>query len=135
MSEPIEPGRIMPTYSGFVVLRINEIWAIWREGNPERALKLALRFADTLLIKKIKKALEPDVEFITKALNKANEVGGVDLMQRRRNRMLTAKRVASIHIGPFLSKLSDLLDEWGYYEAPSRRLKASDFKELEKVED
>jgi len=131
---PIEPGRAQPTYSGFVMRRIEEFWSVWRNGDPEEALRLAVRFANTLLIKKIKKELEHDVEVITKDLNKAYGTQGVDWYTRQQNRNRAAKRVANHYIIPFLSKMSDLIDQWGFYELPSRRLKPSDFKELEKDE-
>ena len=134
MSKPIEPGKVQPTYSGFLILRINEIWGIWKEGDSEQALRLAIRLADTFLIRKIKKELKHDVETITKDMNEAYSLQGVDFFTTHLVRNREARRVATFYIGPFLSKLSDLIDEWGYYELPSRRLKASDFKELEKVE-
>jgi len=93
-------------------------------------LRLAVRFANTLLIKKIKKELEHDVEVITKDLNKAYNTQGVDWYTRQQNRNREAKRVANHYIIPFLSKMSDLIDQWGFYELPSRRLQAKDFKEL-----
>jgi len=134
MSEPVEPGKIMPTYSGFVILRLNEIWSYLRNDDPEQALRLALFFADTLTPKKIKKKLKHDVEAIRKDVNRAYNLQGVDFFTTHLVRNREGRRVANHHIGPFLSKLSDLLDEWGYYELPSRRLKPSDFKGLEKNE-
>jgi len=134
MSKPIEPGKVQPTYSGFLILRINEIWSIWKDGDAEQALRLAIRLANTFLIKKIKKELRHDVEVITKDMNEAYSLQGVNFFTTNLVRNRAGRRVASYYIGPFLSKLSDLIDEWGYYELPSRRLKASDFKELEKVE-
>lgn len=135
MSERIEPGRVQPTYSGFLILRINEIWGIWRDGDPEQAIRLAIRLANTFLIRKIKKELEHDVEVITKDMNKAYRLESIDFFTTHLVRNREARKTATYYIGPFLSKMSDLIDEWGYYELPSRRLKASDFKELEKVED
>jgi len=134
MSEPVEPGKIMPTYSGFVILRLNEIWSYLRNDDPEQALRLALFFADTLTPKKIKKRLKHEVEAIRKDVNRARNLQGVDFFTTHLVRNREARKVASFHIGPFLSKLSDLLDEWGYYEVPSRRLKPADFKEIEKNE-
>jgi hypothetical protein len=133
-SEPVEPGKVMPTYSGFVILRLNEIWATWRADDPEGALKSALFFAENLTPKKIKKKLKHEVEVIKKDLNKAYRTQGVDFFTTHVARNRATRRVAIYYLGPFLSKLSDLLDEWGYYEVPSRRLKPSDFKGLEKHE-
>lgn len=133
--EPIEPGRAQPTYSGFLILRINEIWGIWRDGDPEQALRLGIRLANTFLIRKIKKELKHDIEVITKDMNKAYGLQGVDFFTTHLVRNRQAQRVANHYIEPFLSKMSDLVDQWGFYELPSRRLKASDFKELEKDED
>lgn len=129
--EMVEPGRVMPTYSGFVILRVNEIWGIWKEGDPEQALKLAVRLANTFLPKKLKKRLRHDAEVIRKDINKAYSFRSVDFYQTEIGKNREVRRTAALHIGPFLDKLSDLLDEWGYYEMPSRRLKPSDFKELE----
>lgn len=135
MSKPIEPGKVQPTYSGFLILRINEIWSTWKEGNAEQALTLALGLANTFLIKKIKEELKHDVEVITKARNQAYRTLGVDWYTRQQNRNRAARRVANRYLVPFLSKMSDLIDQWGFYELPSRRLKAKDFKELEEHED
>ena len=134
MSEPVEPGKVMPTYSGFIILRLNEIWATLRADDPEGALRSALFFAENLTPKKIKKRLKHDVEAIRKDLNRARNLQGVDFFTTHLVRNREARKVANHHIGPFLSKLSDLLDEWGYYEVPSRRLKPTDFKEIEKNE-
>ena len=79
--------------------------------------------------------MEKDVENIKKAMKfMAGHAKGVDLLTTdiKKNRML--QNLAQQLLPGFLGKLSDLLDEWGYYEVPSRRLKASDFKELEKNE-
>jgi hypothetical protein len=133
-SEPVEPGKVMPTYGGFVILRINEIWNTLAEGDSERALRKALFFAENLTPKKIKKKMKDHVEVIRKDLKKATSVAGPDWFTTHQRRNSAAERVASYHIGPFMSKLSDLLDEWGYYEVPSRRLKPADFKGLEKNE-
>lgn len=134
MSKPIEPGKVQPTYSGFLILRINEIWSIWKDGDAEKALNLALGLANTFLIKKIKKELEHDVEVIRKDLNKAYGIQGVDWYSKQQNRNRAARRVANRYLVPFLSKMSDLIDQWGFYELPSRRLQAKDFKELTKDE-
>ena len=121
---------MQPTYAGFVILRLNEIWGIWAEGDDVKALMLSLRFADTLMIRKIKKKLQHDVEVIREAMNKAGKTRAPNFYstQMRRNREL--RIVARHYLGPFLSKLSDLLDEAGYYERTSTRLKSSDFKKL-----
>lgn len=134
MAERIEPGKVQPTYSGFLIVRIHEIWGLWREGNSELALQLALRLANTFLLKKIKTELKDDVELITKALDKAYGKKSVDWYTSELTRNRHARRVANHYLGPFLAKMSDLIDEWGYYEIPSRRLKAKDFEELEKNE-
>ncbi len=135
MSElPIEPGKVQPSYSGFLILRINEIWGIWKEGDPEEALRLAVRLANTFLIRKIKGKLKADVETITKEMNSVYSLSGVDFYTTQLVQNRQASRIANRHIGPFLSKLSDLIDEWGYYELPSRRLKGKDFKDLENEE-
>ena len=102
--------------------------------RSEKAITLAVRLADTLTPKKIKDKLKHEVEVITKDMNKAYSLQGVDFFTTHQVRNRAARRVANHYIGPFLSKLSDLLDEWGYYEVPSRRLKPADFKGLEKNE-
>jgi len=121
---------VQPTYAGFVILRLNEIWGIWGEGDDVKALMLTLRFADTLTPKKIKKRLQDDVDIIRKDINKARKTTGVDFYTThlRQNREL--RKVAIHYIGPFLSELSDLLDEAGYYEKATTRLKSEDFKKL-----
>ena len=134
MSKAIEPGKVQPTYSGFIIRRIEEFWEHWRNDDPVFALIQALRFADTLLLKKIKEKLKPDIASITAELLQAYRTPGVDWLARGNARNRAARKVAHRRLTPFLSKMSDLLDQWGYYELPSRRLKASDFKELEKVE-
>lgn len=95
-----------------------------------KALVLALRFANVLTPRKIKKRLQHDVEVIWKALNKAYSSQGTDFFTGQMVRNRNAKKVAIRYVDPFLSKLSDLLDEAGYYERTSTRLQSSDFKKL-----
>jgi len=78
MSEPVQPGKIMPTYSGFVIMRINEIWGYLRNDNPEQALRLTLFFSDNLTPRKTKKKMKPITEPIKKELNAAYRTQGVD---------------------------------------------------------
>lgn len=113
-----------------MVLRINEIWGIWGEGDDVKALILTLRFAETVMIRKVKKKLKHDAEIIREAMHKAGKTSAPDFYstQMRRNREL--RIVARRYIGPFLSKLSDLLDEAGYYEKTSTRLKSKDYKKF-----
>ena len=128
--QPIEPGKVQPTYAGFVILRINEIWSIWAEGDDVKALVLALRFADTFMVRKIKKRLQDDVEIIRKDLNKAYSSHGTDFFTSQIIRNRNAKKVAARYLGSFLSELSDLLDASGFFEKATTRLKSSDFKKL-----
>ena len=121
---------MQPTYAGFVILRLNEIWGIWAEGDSVKALLLTLRFAETLMIRKIKKKLRHDVEIIRKELKQAYGMQGTDFFTSQIIRNRNTQRVARRYIGPFLSELSDLLDEAGYYERASTRLKSDDFKKL-----
>lgn len=113
-----------------MILRLNEIWGIWAQGDDLKTLMLTLRFADTLTPRKIKKRLQHDVDTIRKDLNKARNTTSVDFFSThiRQNREL--QKVATRYVGPFLSKVSDLLDEAGYYEKATTRLKSSDFKKL-----
>jgi len=74
----IEPGKAQPNYSGFLTLRMNEIWEQWAHGNNEGALVLAIRLAETFVPKKFKKPLEKEVETITRALQKAQSVSDID---------------------------------------------------------
>jgi len=130
----IEPGKVQPTYGGLVILRLNEIWNLWAKDDSVGALILCLRFADTLMLKKIKKKLKHDVEVIRKDLAKVSGMKSIDFFTTHLVRNRAARRVAEYWLPKLFSKLSDCLDELGFYEVPSRRLKAKDFKELEKVE-
>ena len=95
-----------------------------------KALILTLRFADTVMIRKVKKRLQDDVTVIREAMNKARKTHASNFYstQVRQNREL--KKIARRYLGPFLSELSDLLDQAGFYERTSTRLKSSDFKKL-----
>lgn len=128
--EPMQPSKVQPTYAGFVILRLNQIWGVWAEGNYEQALRLSLRFADALTPRKIKERLQDDVKVIRKKLNEAYSLSANNFFgtQLRRNR--EARKVAFRYCGPFISKLSDLLDEAGYYEKTLTRLQSSDFAKL-----
>ena len=130
----LELGKAQPTYGGLLILRLNEIWKLWSQNDPEGALILCLRLADTLMLRKIKKKLKKMVAVIRVDLAKAYGVGGVDWYQTQKNRNRLARKVAEYWLPKLYGELSDYLDEWGFYEIPSRRLKAKDFKELEKVE-
>ena len=133
--EPIEPGRVQPTYAGFVILRLNEIWGVWAEGDVVKALILALRFADALTPRKIKKELQDDVKGIREELDKAyNMKFNADFFTQQQMRNKEIEKVARRYAGPFLSELSDLLDEAGYYERVATRLKTSDLNKLEEEE-
>jgi len=63
-------------------------------------------------------------------LNKARKTASIDFYTTHLSRNRAMRKVASYYIGPFLSELSDLLDEAGYYEKATTRLKSSDFKKL-----
>jgi len=121
---------VQPTYAGFVILRLNQIWGIWAEGDDVKALILTLRFAETLMIRKIKKKLQHNAEIIRKDLNKAYGSHGTNFFTTQIIQNRNTQKVARRYIGPFLSELSDLLDEAGYYEKATTRLKSSDFKKL-----
>ena len=95
-----------------------------------KALVLALRFANVLTPRKIKKRLQHDVEVIREAINKAAKTTAPDFFSTQLHRNRELRRVANHYISPFLGELSDLLDEAGYYERDSTRLKSSDFKKL-----
>lgn len=134
--EPIEAGRVQPTYAGFVILRLNEIWGVWAEGDSVKALTLALRFADTLTPRKIKKELQDDVKGIRLELNKVYKMKfGSDWYTQQLKRNEEVRKIADRYAGPFLSELSDYLDEAGYYERAATRLKTKDLREFEEEEE
>lgn len=111
-------------------MRLNEIWGILAEGDSVKALNLTLGFADMLTPRKIKKRLQHDVTVIREAMNKALQTSAPDFFSTQLHRNRELQKVARHYLGPFLSKVSDLLDEAGYYERDSTRLKSSDFKKL-----
>ena len=104
---------VMPTYRAFLAGRLLEIWAAWDNGNLEQSLRRALRLV-TFLPRELKKELRKDEERITKALNAAYRVQGVDWYTRQQNRNREARRVASLYLEPFVDKMTDLLDEGDY---------------------
>jgi len=121
---------IMPNYSSFLIRRLEEIWQAWDNGNLEESLRRALRLV-VFLPKKLKKKLGEEKKTITKDLNAAYRVQGVDWYTRQQNRNREARRVAMLFLEPFVNEMTDWLDERGYFERASRRLQASDFKKLE----
>ena len=100
------------------------------EGDSLKALILTLRFADMLTPRKIKKRLQDDVKIIREDMNKANRTTASNFFSTKVHQNRELRRVSDHYIYPFLSKLSDLLDEAGYYEKGTTRLKSSDFKKL-----
>jgi len=99
-------------------------------GDSVKALVLTLRFADMLTPRKIKKRLQHDVKIIREAMNKAGQTRASNFYSTKIQQNQALRRVANHYLGPFLSKLSDLLDQAGYYEKTSTRLKTEDYKKF-----
>jgi len=113
MDKKIDPDKVMPTYSGFLIKRLNEIWEAWDEGDPEFALRRSCRLT-LFLPTKLKTELKSDLLKITQAMNTAYNLQGSDffLTHLRRNRK--GREVATILLPNFIDYIMDLLDQWGY---------------------
>jgi len=121
MSKKIEPDKVMPTYSGFLIMRLGEIWKAWDDGDPEFSLRRACRLT-LFLPDKLKEELRNDLVKITQAMNQAYNLSGSDffLTHLRRNRK--GREIATILLPNFIDFLMSLLDQWGYLAEIKRKV-------------
>ena len=110
-----EVKAVMPTYISFLMGRLIEIWQAWDGNDPEFALRKAIRLV-LFLPKDLKKKMEDEANSITKEINQAYNVGGVDWYTRQQNRNRAARSIAVQRLPSFLDKMVELLDERGYLE-------------------
>ncbi len=129
----LDPSRFQPTYSGFLIDKLNKIYEAWDQGQQEIALARALRLC-VFLPQELKKKLDPKKEKITAAINAIYKINDATWFSTRLARNKAARRVANLYLEPFVDEMVDWLDKRGFLEVPSLRLKAADFKGLEKDE-
>jgi len=118
-NETVEPSKFQPTYSGFLIDKLNKIELAWDQDMPEAALRRALRLVN-FLPKELKKKLKPKKEIIVKALNSAYRISGVDYYTTQQIRNRKARTIASLYLEPFVDEMLDWLDERGYLEEKKR---------------
>jgi len=109
-----EVKAVMPTYISFLMGRLTEIWQAWDSGDPEFALRKSCRLV-LFLPRDLKKKMREDVQLISKEMNWAYNLNSADffttnLIRNRQGRMTAARRLP-----PFIDKITDLLDERGFY--------------------
>jgi len=120
MNKKIEPDKVMPTYSGFLIMRLSEIWKAWDEGDPEFALDRACRFV-LWLPDKLKEILREDLGKITEARKKAYGLSGSDFFLTHLKRNRKGREVAIILLPRFIDSIMSLLDKWGYLTEVKRK--------------
>lgn len=114
-----EVRGVVPTYIGFLMGRITEIWTVWDQGDVELALRRACRLY-YFMVDKLKKELGHDVERIMKEMNQAYAVEGTDFFgtQLKRNRM--ARQIAAKNLPVLMDKIISLFDDRDYLEQHKR---------------
>jgi len=125
----VEPQQIMPTYSGFLIDKLNKISEAWDEGDMELALRRAMRLV-YFLPTDLKKVLLPKVSVIRKQMNHAYALHGSDFFTTQIIRNRAARQITLRELPPFIDQVVELLDQRGYLEKSSHYLKAEDFKEF-----
>ena len=125
----VEPQQIMPTYSGFLIDKLNKISETWDNGDQEHALHRTCRLV-YFLPTDLKKVLFPKMAIINDKMNKACSLGGMDSFTTQRKRNNAMEKIAVKELPSFLDQLVQLLDQRGYLEKAGRRLKSDDFKKL-----
>jgi len=117
----LDPAKIQPTYSGFLIDKVNKIYESWDNGNQERSLRRALRLV-YFLPKELKDKMRDDKNKIIEEFNKAYRVSGVDWYTRQQNRNRAARRVAQDYLPSFVDEMMNWLDERGYLEEKRRKI-------------
>jgi len=120
MSEPTpkEVRGVVPSYIGLLMGIIHQIWTAWDDEDLELGLKRACRLY-YLMVDKLKEQLSDDVERITKEMNRAYRLQGVDFYTTQLKRNRVAKAVAFQRLEPFMDKMVRLLDDKGWLERGS----------------
>jgi hypothetical protein len=122
MSEPrLDLAKIHPTYSGFLIDKVNKIYDAWDKGLLETALNRAMRLC-YFLPKELKDKMRDDKNKIIEEFNKAYRVSGVDWYTRQQNRNRAARRVAHHYLPSFVDEMMNWLDERGYLEEKRRKI-------------
>lgn len=117
MTEEIgkEVKAVLPTFIGFVMRILNEIWQDWSDDKPVSALSKAVRFV-LFLPEDLKKDLRGPATKITKEINQAYKLEGVDFYTTQLVRNREARRIAYLRLPGFIDQLTGLLDKRGYLE-------------------
>lgn len=113
--EELSPGEMLRNYAGLVTNRLYKILEAWDAGDLEEALARAIRTV-YILTRDMKAKLALDVEAITEEMNATYEIQSFDFYTTQLRQNKAARRVARKWLGPFVSKLTDLCDEKGYFE-------------------
>ena len=114
-----EVRGVVPTYIGFLMGRIMQIWEAWDEGDPELALRRACRLY-YFTVDKLKKELSNDVESIMKEMNQAYSLKGVDFFTTQLKRNHVARQIAVKRLPSLVDKIISLFDERDYLEQHKR---------------
>lgn len=117
----LNSAKIMPTYSGFLIDKVNKIYEAWDKNQLETALGRAIRLV-YFLPKELKDKMRDDKNKIIEEFNKAYRVSGVDWYTRQQNRNRAARRVAQYYLPSFVDEMMNWLDERGYLEEKRRKI-------------
>jgi hypothetical protein len=119
MSKEEEIKGVMKPYVVFLMDKVNRVYNAWDEHplEPRIPLEEALRLVN-FLPRSLKKLLKKDAEEIRKELDRCYRLQGTDLFTTQLLRNRVANQVASRRLQPFVDKMTDWLDERGYFERP-----------------
>ena len=131
MTQAQQIRKVMPRYDSLIFGILIKIYEAWDEGNLQHALRRACMMV-TFLTRDMKKKLKDHREQILEEMAKAQGVKGYDFHNEQINRNRNARRVAMIYLEPFVDKITDLLDEAGYFALFRNYLR--DFGTLEEKE-
>ncbi len=115
--EELTPAEAKGYYAGFLIDKLNKIYDAWDQGDPELALRRSLRLT-LALPRKLKEKIREDVHTIKKDMESVYRLQGSDFYTTELRRNKRSVEVASHYLAGFVDKLTDLLDEGGYFEIP-----------------
>lgn len=118
---PKEVRGVVPTYIGFLMGRIVQIWTAWDEDDVELALRRACRLY-YFTVDQLKEKLKPDVESITKEMNHAYGLSGPDFFTTHLRRNRTARQIAIKRLPGLMDKIISLFDQRDYLEQHKRAI-------------
>ena len=110
-----EVRGVVPTYIGFLMGRIVQIWTAWDEDDLELALRRACRLY-YFTVDQLKKELKPDVQSITKEMNHAYGLNGADFFTTHLIRNREARQIAIKRLPALMDKIISLFDQRDYLE-------------------